>query len=411
MAQTNPALTADINLDTNARLNISTAVYQLTDLVLAVQAKGDTLPNGKLDLTVKSDVEVNLKSELLKLDPIDINLVDVALDGNLRIKSFSKPSITFALNSDEIDLAKLIPASDTSEQVASSQSTESSSAASADDKIELPTEMLRSLKIDGTLSVGKLLASGLTMTDIKAKIRGNGGVIELNPLSMKLYKGIYSGSASLNVSGKTPKYSATSDLKNLAIEGLMADLSEDGKSIIRGKSQLSFNVTTSGDRPSTLKKRLNGNASFKATEGALQSEKLAQNVEKVIAFLKGRSPKPAGEELVFDSLAGTFNIQNGVAKNNDLKLITSFIYANGKGDINIGDSDLDYVMAVGLSEEPGKAAIPVTIKGPFEKPKYGVDFKAALSEKQKEVVKEKKEELEEKIGDKIGDKLKKFKLF
>ncbi|PCH53886.1 MAG: hypothetical protein COC22_01390, partial [Flavobacteriaceae bacterium] len=193
MAQTNPALTADINLDTNARLNISTAVYQLTDLVLAVQAKGDTLPNGKLDLTVKSDVEVNLKSELLKLDPIDINLVDVALDGNLRIKSFSKPSITFALNSDEIDLAKLIPASDTSEQVASSQSTESSAAASADDKIELPTEMLRSLKIDGTLSVGKLLASGLTMTDIKAKIRGNGGVIELNPLSMKLYKGIYSG--------------------------------------------------------------------------------------------------------------------------------------------------------------------------------------------------------------------------
>ena len=412
LVQTNPALTADINLDTKARLNISTTVYQLTDLVLAVQAKGDTLPNGKLDLTVKSDVEANLKSELLKLDPIDINLVDVALDGNLRIKSFSKPSITFALNSDEVDLAKLIPASDASEQAASA---ESSAAASTDDKIELPTDMLRSLKIDGMLSVGKLLASGLTMTDIKAKIRGNGGVIDLNPLTMNLYKGTYSGSAGLNVSGKTPKYSATSDLKNLAVEGLMADLSEDGKSIIRGKTQLSFNVTTSGDRPSALKKRLNGKASFKAGEGALQSEKLAQNVEKVLAFLKGRTPKPAGEELVFDSLAGTFNIQNGVAKNNDLKLITPLIYANGKGEINIGDSDLDYVMAVGLSEEPGKAAIPITIKGPFEKPKYGVDFKAALGEKQKEVVEEKKEELKEKInekvGDKVGDKLKKLKLF
>ncbi|MFK8026974.1 MAG: AsmA family protein [Gammaproteobacteria bacterium] len=415
LTQTNPALTADINLDTNARLNISTAVYQLTDLVLSVNANGDTLPNGKLDLTVKSDVEANLKSESLKLDPIDINLVDVALDGNLSVKSFSKPSIAFSLNSDEIDLAKLIPASDTTQSTSSGGASGSSSEASGDEKIELPTDLLRSLKIDGALSVGKLLASGLTMTDIKANIRGQGGVIDLKPLTMNLYKGVYSGSAGLNVSGKTPKYSATSDLKNLAIEGLMADLSEDGKSIIRGKTQMAFNVTTSGDRPSALTKRLNGNASFKAAEGALQSEKLAQNVEKVLAFLKGRSPKPAGEELVFDSLAGTFKIQNGVAKNNDLKLITPLIYANGKGDIDIGESDLDYVMAVGLSEEPGKAAIPITIKGPFDKPKYGVDFKAALSEKQKEVVEEKKEELKEKInekiGDKVGDKLKKLKLF
>lgn len=72
-------------------------------------------------------------------------------------------------------------------------------------------------------------------------------------------------------------------------------------------------------------------------------------------------------------------------------------------------------MAIGLSEELGKAAIPITIKGPFEKPKYGVDFKAALSEKQKEAVEEKKEEIKEKINDKVkdklGDKLKGIKLF
>ena len=275
--------------------------------------------------------------------------------------------------------------------------------------------MLRSLKIDGLLTVGKLLASGLTMTDISAKITGNKGVIDLNPLKMNLYEGAYTGSAGLNVSGNTPKYSASSDLSNLAIDGLLADLSEDDKSIIRGKSALSFKITTSGERPSQLKKRLNGNASFKANEGALQSESLAKNVERVAAFLKGREPKPAGEELVFDSLSATFNIQNGVAKNDDLKLVTPLIYGNGKGDINIADSELDYVMAIGLSDEPGKAAIPITIKGTFDKPKYGVDFKAALSEKQKEVVEEKKEELKEKInekiGDKVGDKLKNLKLF
>lgn len=410
LSQTNPPLTANVDLNTNARLNISTAVYQLTDLVLAIDAKGDTLPNGELNLKIKSNVEANLKSESLKLDPIDINLADVALDGNLSVKSFSKPNVKFALHSNEIDLAKLVPASDSS-----AQSSGTDAQANTDAKIELPVDMLRSLNIDGSLNVGKLLASGLTMTDIVAKIKGKGGVINLNPLTMNLYQGAYSGSAGLNVSGNTPRYSASSDLKNLAVEGLMADLSDDGKSIIRGKTQMSFKVTTSGDRPSTLSKRLNGNASFKAAEGALQSEKLAQNVERAIAFLKGREPKPAGEELVFDSLSGTFNIQNGVANNNDLKLITPLIYGNGKGAINIGESNLDYVMAIGLSEEQGKAAIPVTIRGPFEKPKYGVDLKAALSEKQKQVVEEKKEEIKEKVNDKVkeklGDKLKGLKLF
>ena len=415
LVQTNPAIQADINLDTSARLNISTAIYELTDLVLSVQAKGDTLPNGELGLDIKSNIAADLNKQVLSLDPVAIDLADVALDGKLKIQSFSQPNISFSLNSDVIDLAKLIPASEGSASAETAESTSSTAAADADAKIELPTEMLRGLKLDGSLGVGKLLASGLTMTDITAKITGNKGVINLNPLKMNLYQGSYTGSAGLNVSGKTPKYSASSDLKGLAIDGLMADLAENGKSIIRGKSALSFNVTTTGERPSELKKQLNGKASFKANDGALQSEKLAQNVERVIALLKGREPKPAGEELVFDSLSATFNIQRGVANNNDLKLVTPLIYGNGKGDIDIAGSELDYVMSIGLSEEPGKAAIPITIKGPFEKPKYGVDLKAALNEKQKAVVEEKKEELKEKInekiGDKVGDKLKGLKLF
>lgn len=405
MTQTNPKMSADINLDSKAKLNVSTMVYQLSDLVLKVVAKGDDLPNGEVDLKVETNVDANLKQESLKLAPVSIDVAGLKLDGDLSVLSFSKPKISFSLHSDEIDLDKLLPASE------SAPAKEQTSAASSDDKIELPTDTLRSLNIDGSLNVGTFRASGLTMTDVAATVLGKGGVININPLTMNLYEGTYTGSAGLNVSGATPKYTASSELKNLAIDGLLADLSDKGKSIIRGKSELSFKVTTTGDRVSTLKKRLNGNASFKASDGALQSKKLASNVEKVVAFLKGRKAKPSGEELVFDSFAGTAVIKDGVAKNNDLKLITPLIYANGKGDIDIGASELDYVLAVGVSEEPDKAAIPITIKGSFEDPKYGIDFKAALGEKQKEVVKEKKEELKEKINEKVGDKLKKLKLF
>lgn len=409
MAQTNPVMTADIDMQSQASLNISTMIFQLSDLVLDVQAKGADLPNQAVHLNIKTNVDANVKSESLSLAPVVIKVDDLLLDGDLSVQSFSKPKISFSLHADEIDVDKLLPASE------GGAADNATPAASGDDKIALPTDTLRSLNLDGSLNVGTLKASGLTMTDMNASIRAKGGKIDLNPLTLNLYEGTYTGSAGLNVSGATPTYSASSDLKNLAVAGLLADLAENGKSIIRGETAAAFKVTTSGDRVSTLKKRLNGSASFEAKDGALQSEKLARNIERVVAFLKGREPKPAGEELVFDSLSGTAKIRNGVAKNKDLKLVTPLIYADGKGNVDLGNEAIDYSLAIGLSDEPDRAAIPLTIKGPFDDPKYGVDFNAAISAKQKEIVDEKKEEIKEKIDekvkDKVGDKLKGLKLF
>jgi AsmA protein len=415
MVQTNPPMTAEIDLNTDAKLNIETAVYQLTNLVLDIKAKGKDLPDGEVELAIKTNMDAHLKNESLKLAPVEISVAGLKLDGDLSVQSFSKPKISFSLHSDKINLDELIPA--TTETTATTS--ESVAASSSDEKIELPVDTLRSLNIDGSLNIGTLIVSGLTMQDLSATVTAKDGVINLNPLTINLYEGTYLGSAGINVRGAVPAYTASSELKNLAIAGLLEDLSEDGKSIIRGKSELAFKVTTSGDRVSTLKNSLNGTASFKASNGALQSEKLARNVEKVVAFLKGREPAPAGEELVFDSLTGTAKINNGVAKNNDMKLITPLVYADGAGDINIGNDSLDYRLDVGLSDEPDRAAIPLSIKGPFEDPKFGIDFDAALKAKKDELVEEKKEEIKEKIdekiqdklGDKVGDKLKGLKLF
>ncbi|MEM7304315.1 MAG: AsmA family protein [Pseudomonadota bacterium] len=405
-AQTNPEMTATITFNSDARLNLTSMVYQLSDMVINVEAKGSDLPNGAIDLAMTGNVDADLKNEAFALEPINIEILDTSLNGDLTVQSFSKPKIEFALQSDEIDLDKLLPESSTDTETSSS-----SASTSADDKIELPTDMLRDLNINGSLNVNTLKVSGLTVTDVAAKITGQNGVINLNPLSMNLYEGTYTGSAGLNVTGSTPKYSASSDLKHLQIAGLLSDLSEDGKSFIRGKAGVKFNVTTAGDRVSTLKKQLNGSAEFAAGEGAFQSENLAKSVEQVVAFLKQRAPKPAGEELVFDSLSGTAQITNGVAKNNDLKLVTPLIYGNGKGDVNIGADAIDYVMAVGLAENTDRAGIPITIKGDLNEPKFGVDLKGALKEQQKELINEQKGKIEEEVNKKIGDKLKDLKLF
>lgn len=403
-AQTNPAMTATITYNSDARLDLVSMVYQLSDMVINVKAQGDDLPGGEIDLTMKGNVDADIKNEALALEPININVLDTSLNGELTVQSFSKPKIAFALQSDEIDVDKLMPQG---EEAAAEASTSSS----GDDKIELPVDMLRSLDINGSLNINTLKASGLTVSDVAAKIAGQNGVINLNPLTMNLYEGSYTGAAGLNVSGAIPKYSASSDLKHLQIAGLLADLSEDGKSFIRGKAGVKFNITTSGDRVSTLKKQLNGSAEFAAGDGAFQSANLARSIEQVVAFLKKRPPKPAGKEVVFDSLTATAQITNGLVKNNDMNLATPLIYGNGQGEVNLVSETIDYAMTVGLTENTEGAGIPITIKGDMAEPKFGVDLKNALKEQQKELIEEQKGKVEEKVNKKLGDKLKDLKLF
>lgn len=374
------------------------------------------MPQGEIKTTLQiGNVDVDAKREVIKLVPLKLATLGAEINGDVGVQNFSRPKISFTLTTDAINLDAILPSSD--------NEAEQKKPENSDDKIELPIEMLRQLRLDGSLNIASLIASGIHMQDVVAKIFADGGAIKLSPTTLKLYDGSLLAEVTLDVRGATPVYRANSTIKEIKIEDLLADIAEDGKVMLRGRSALTFNLDTSGDRISGLKQQLNGNANFAATDGALVNEKLAKNIERVAALLKGREPKPTGEEVVFDSLMGSAVIQNGAANNDDTKLVTPLIFGTGKGVVDIGQSTLNYTVGISLAEDAARS-IPITTKSPFDDLKYGVDLKAALSEQQKQAVEQKKQEPQEKVdekikekigdgaGDALGDKIKdKFKLF
>ena len=159
----------------------------------------------------------------------------------------------------------------------------------------------------------------------------------------------------------------------------------------------------------SLKRALAGKVNLNAGDGALRDKKMATYIEKAAAFMKGREPKATGEEVVFNKLFGTFNITSGLADNKDFKLDSPLIFAKGEGEVDIGQSKTDYKISIGLSDEPGGYAIPITIKGPFNDLSYGIDLQAALDAKQAAIVEEKKEELIEEFEEKKAEKVEELK--
>ncbi len=376
--------------------------FSLQDTTIKISGTGDAFPEGKLDATLQTAIDADLANEALSLSSLVVSMLDTQLTGNASVQSFDQPKVKFSLASDLLDLDKLLPTSSAEEKAESTPADEN-------EPIELPTETLRDLDVNGDITVGTIIISGMTMTNVKATITAKDGLLQVTPMSMNLYDGSMQGKASVDVRDKVPKYGLATDLSGIQIDKLSMDFMGEEKAYIRGISNLSLDVNTTGNSVAELKKALSGNAKLDAGNGALRDKKLAANVEKAAAFLKGREPKPAGEELVFDKLFGTFNITNGLSDNKDFKLDTPLIFANGEGQVDIAQSETDYTIAVGLSEEPGKYAIPITIKGPFDNLKYGVDLQAALKAKQTAVVEEKKEELKEEFKEKKEEKVEELK--
>ena len=397
--------TMDIEINTDLVAKVQTQEFVTDKIEIKVVGEGDALPNGKLDILVQTALKMNQAKETIELSSLAMEIDETKLTGNAFIQSIENPKVKFTLASKLLDLDKLLPASEDSEELA--QTSQDSSTPQADENtlIELPTDTLRDLHVNGDISVDTLKVSGMTMTNVKANIAAQNGLLQVAPMSMNLYEGSMKGKTSLDVRKDTPKYSLATELAGVQIDQLSVDFLGEKQAYIRGTSNLSVNVGTAGNSVAQLKQALGGKVILDASDGALRDKKLAANVEKAVALLKAREPKPAGEELVFDKLFGTFNIMGGVADNNDFILNTPLLAAKGKGEIDIGQSETDYEISIALSDKEDSCGVPVKVKGPFEKLSYGVDLQAALKCTQSEKIEEKKEELKEKLEEKLQEEL------
>ncbi|RZL02964.1 MAG: AsmA family protein [Rubrivivax sp.] len=164
-----------------------------------------------------------------------------------------------------------------------------------------------------------------------------------------------------------------------------------GKDMLEGTGQVKLDVKTGGAKVSQLIAGLNGDASLRLRDGAVRGINLAKSLRDVKAQLSGKSDavqkSSQAEKTDFTELAGTFQIRNGVAHNEDLSAKSPFLRVGGKGDINLVQRRLNYTVSATVTgtvtgQDGAEAAalngltVPVRLSGPFDAP----DWKIAWSE-------------------------------
>jgi AsmA protein len=368
-----------LKLSTPIVANLKTKQFNLSDLVIALNATGDTLPGKSVSSELKGSLQADLGRQSIQAD-LAGGVLQSQVKAKFGVTHFDKPAVRYDLEIDQFDADLYIPKSNV---------TKTEGATVPEHPFDLSA--LKSLNIEGSLRVGALKAANVKVKQLRVDVKAKDGLVKVAPFSANLYNGSVASNIEVDASKSQPKFVANAKLNSIEIGPLLRDaLNMD---FVNGKGSVAINITTQGDRVSLLKKGLNGTLGVNLTDGAVKGINLAKSAREIGKGKNKTENASNSEQTDFSELKATFKIVNGVAHNEDLSMKSPFIRVGGKGDINVGNDSLDYLVKAtiagtaegqGGKDNVGGLTIPVRLSGPFNDLKFKLDFGSAISDQAKQ---------------------------
>jgi AsmA protein len=363
-------------------------------------ADPDVLKQAELGFHVSgTDNAVNLTGLKLKLD-------DSQMTGKAGVSNFAKPAIRVDLALDSINLDRyMAPEGKASGKTGGAGAPGGAAQSAADDDLGIPSDTLRTLDAIFKFRLGKLVMQKATLTDAAVTVTARDGLVNVDPFKAALYGGSFNTQASLDVRGKTPKFSVNNKLSGVESAPLLKDMY--GDSYLSGKANMDAALTTQGNRVSDLKRALNGKLSLAFKEGSVNDSELSGQLNKVVALIEKRPYDPSQPKSTnFSSLTATAAIKNGLIDNRDLHLVAPKFQVRGLGTVNLVTDNVDYQLRLMQPDKDGGTEhiyAPIDVKGSFANLSYRFNEKEYTSQ----LVEREKKKVEEKAKEKIGEEVNK----
>jgi AsmA protein len=373
----------------------------LSSLVFAVNATGDKLPNKSVSSEMKGSVQIDAERESVQLN-LAGGLLQSQVKAKLALKGFSEPAIRFDIDIDQFDADLYMPKK--------SAATPAKTEPAAEQPFDLSA--LQKLNLEGSLRIGTLKVANVKSSKLRIDVKANKGQINVSPLSANLYQGSMNGSIAVNASQSKPTFSVKQTLSGVQLGPLIKDAADFD--MVEGKGNVTANLTTQGNTVSALKKGLNGTLALNLADGAIKGVNLTKLVRGAQNLGQGggvQTLKPSADDKTeFKELKASFKVNNGVAHNDDLLVKSQSLRVTGNGDVDIGNSSINYTSKATVAESvDGKGSsltVPVRLNGTFAELKYSVDYGAIVADIAKQKIDAKKDELKEKLQEQLKGGLK-----
>ncbi len=241
---------------------------------------------------------------------------------------------------------------------------------------------LENTQITGNLHIGQFRVNKLSASDIRMTILEKDGKLNLKPLLASLYGGNLNSDVSLDFGEKTLPITISLNASGINTGEIFRDFS--GKNLISGgRSDLSLKLSAQSYE---FVKTMSGKADLKTANAVLKGYNIPGLIEMtgypfkaLLQKVKAYREEPA--ETPIQSLIARLDIRSGNAVIRELVLKTPNMTMNGTGSTNIAARTIDTKLSMDFDQIVN---LPVSISGTYQKPEFfvnpaGVVFNSALN--------------------------------
>jgi len=400
-----PDLDVKLDIGSDYRFDLAAKSYSVAKLDAKLSG---VVAGTNLEIPVSGSLRADLEKQTANAE-LSSKFDDTRLQAKLGLTKFTPAAYVFDLNADRLNLDRYFPP----EKKASAAPAPAAGKPAPEKQADTPVDLsaLKDLNAHGRMQLGALQVRGLKLANLKAEVRAGNGRLDVAPHAASLYEGSVAGALTLQADGRV---ALKETLTGVAIGPLLRDVAQQDR--LEGRGNLALDVAAAGKSVNAMKRSLAGTAKLNLRDGAIKGIDIAAVLRKAKSALGQQSAQAAStpEKTDFSEFAASFTIKNGVAHNEDLDVRAPLFRLTGRGDIDIGNSSIDYVAkaaVVATTQGQGGAdlaqlsglTVPVRLSGPFDAMKYQVDYAAAAADFAKSKAGEKiRERLEDRLKGLIG---------
>ena len=398
--------------------------------------KGKSGPR-QIDGTLKSALSLRLAARSGALEPLELqakidepNLQPVVLSvrgtasaspqgaawnlsGQLSANTFASdgsaafgggtPNVQLQARFDSLDMNKLLAP-------AKAGTGHASSGSNADTPVDLAG--LRAVNGNFALRAGRFAYRQYRVADARIDASLDNGTLQLRRLQGQAWGGNVEASGFADA--RSDRLGVKLNANGVNVNMLLKDVAQSDR--LEGTGHVAADVQSVGKTTNEMRSHLRGNAALQLRDGAIKGINLAKSFRQAKATLGMKQDETQKaqqtEKTDFSELNATFQIADGVARNNDLDVKSPFLRLGGAGAIDVGKGRIDYVARATVTEtSKGQGGadlaalkgvtVPIRLSGPLEAMDWNIQWSAVAAGAAQAKL---EETLRNKLGEKLGVK-------
>src|SRR5262245_8244549 len=392
----------------DARENLEGRIVSL-QLTAALPAQGalDITAEGKAGAqTLRFAAKANSASQVLegRPTPVEARLelpgllaAPLSLTANTRVSNrvFSVDGIRGALGTGRVNGSVAIDTSGTRPRASANLvfdrlelipptpvAPAAANAAWSDQPIEFA--VLRVFEAAVKISARELIVHNIHLAPAEVDANLTGGLLSIALSRAQPYGGPVTGRLVIDA-GRSPRHGANFDLANVSALPFLTDAI--GFDYLEGRFQARLDVTASGTSMAAIVGSLGGTAQFSVEDGAVRGVNIPAMIRSLTnQTLQGWQEK-GSDKTELTSLAMTFQVANGQATTDNLRLAGPLLRVTGTGAANLVARTLDFrvdpklvltLQGQGGAADPAGLGVPVVIRGAWNDPQLYPDVAGIL---------------------------------